>query len=151
MYEPERTTWFMIADGAKARVFESRGRVHGWKLMQEWNDKEARIPSRDWGSERPSRGRKSGSGQRYAIDISSEHEKAEEAFIRERAEFINKAEAGARFTQLVLTAPPAALGAFRKRLSPEVASKHIFVLDKDLINTPNKELLEYFRCNIERW
>ncbi len=151
MFEPERITWFMVADGAKARLFESKGRKLGWKLVDEWCDADARTPSRELGEDRPKRGRKSGSGGRFAVDVLSEHEKAEEAFIHERAKFLNRAEATGKFDQLVLTAPPSALGAFRKRLSADAAGKYILVLDKDLTNTPPKELYEYFKGNVERW
>jgi len=151
MFHPSRITWFMVADGTKARLFESSGRPEGWKLVNEWQDEMARSPSRDLGDDRPARGVKSGSGSRYAIDVSDEHEKAEASFIQERATFLNSSAADGAYDQLVLTAPPTALGIFRKRLSPDATAKYVSVLDKDLTNMPEQELYEYFKNNIERW
>ncbi len=151
MIHPDRTTWFMVADGTKARLFESSRRGDRWKLIKEWRDDAARAPSRELGDDRPTRGWKSGSGTRYSVDVPSEHDKAEEAFIQKRASFLNSAATDGAYDQLVLTAPPAALGIFRKRLSPEATAKYIAVLDKDLTNMPDHELYEYFNNNIERW
>jgi len=151
MYGPKRKTWFLIADGAKARLFESLGRSRAWKLINEWEEANARSPSRELGDDRPTRGRKSGSGGGYAVDTLSEHDKAEELFVRERAGFINDAAIAGEFDQFVLTAPPAALGVFRKCLSAEVVGKYISVLDKDLTNVPENELSEYFKNNIAHW
>ncbi|MEO1241857.1 MAG: host attachment protein [Pseudomonadota bacterium] len=151
MHVPARKTWFMIADGTKARLFESAGWRQGWKLLDEWDDAAARAPSRELGDNKPTRGVKSGSGARFAIDPSSEHDKAEDSFIRERADFLNDAANGERFDQLVLTAPPAALGLFRKRLSPATTQRCISMLDKDLTNVPEPELRDYFQTNLKRW
>ncbi len=147
----KRKTWFLVADGTKARVFESEGPKTSWECVEEWRDDDARAPARELGADRPVRGRKIGSGQNYAIETPSEHDKAEAAFIRQCADFINASARKGAFDQLALAAPPRALGEFRKRLSADAAGKYISVLDKDLTNLSDHDLLKYYRTHIERW
>jgi len=149
MLIPKRRTWFFVADGAKARLFESLGFREPWNLKKEWRDDDARLPARDLEKERPGRGHTIGAGARYSIVKRSKHDAAESAFAKARIEFINSALE--EFDQLVLAAPPAALGEIRKGLSADVIAKFIGVFDKDLTNMPDQELHEYFQRRLERW
>lgn len=151
MYRPKRTTWFLIADGTRARLFESPGWKEPWTLIDTQEDEAARAPDRELASERPGRGIKFGSGAHYGVETVSEHDKAEKAFIEDQAQFLNAAEQRGDFDQLVLAAPPRALGALRAKLTPEVIARCIGVFDKDLAKTPEKELEEYFKQRLERW
>lgn len=150
MSTPSKNTWFIVADGAKALVFQSAGARAGWTLIHEWRDA-ARVPDRDLGRDRPIRGRTIGTGAPFAIDAPSLHDAAERAFIEERAVFLNAAAAKNSFGKLVLAAAPKALGILRKALGPEASSRVIAVFDKDLTKTPGDELLKYFVQRLERW
>ncbi len=141
----------MVADGAKARLFESLGPRERWELIHEWDDAAARTPARELGGAPPVRGRNIASGGRYAVDVKSEHDKAETSFIHECTKFLNSALVDKSFDQLVLAAPPGALGEFRKRLSSDIISNFIGVFDKDLTNMPDQELFEYFKERLVRW
>ncbi len=147
----DRTTWFIFADGAKARLFESGGATEGWALAKEWRSEEARVSDKDLGKDRPTRGRTIGSGQRYAVSEKSAHDQAEDAFIMELAGFLNDAADQDRFDQVVLAAPPRALGLLRRRLRPESTERCIAMWDKDLTNMPETELLSYCRESLRRW
>ncbi len=120
-------------------------------LVEEWRDNPARSPTRDLGDNRPTRGRKSGSGARFAVDAQNEHEKAEESFVATLASFLNTSALNGKYDQLVVAATPSALGILRKQLSSDTIAKQTAVFDKDLTNMPEKELREYFQDNIERW
>ncbi len=149
MLTPNRRTWFFVADGAKARLFESRGFRERWTLKNEWRDNDARLPARALENERPSRGHTIGSGGRYSIEKHSKHDAAEGAFVKARTEFINASRDN--YDQLVLAAPPRVLGAIRKELSVDIIPKFIGVFDKDLTNMPDQQLHEYFQKHLERW
>ena len=149
MLIPKRRTWFFVADGAKARLFESAGFREPWNLKKEWCDDNARLPARELENERPGRGHTVGSGGRYSIVKRSKHEAAESAFAKAQTEFINSSLA--EFDQLVLVAPPGALGEIRKSLSTETTAKLIGVFGKDLTNMPDQELHGYFQKRLERW
>jgi protein required for attachment to host cells len=151
MYRPKRKTWFMIADGAKARLFESLGPRERWELIHAWDDAAARMPTRELGDAPPVRGRNIGSGGRYAVEVKSEHDKAEASFIHECTKFLNSALLDKSFDQLVLAAPPGALGEFRNCLSSDIISNFIGVFDKDLTNMPDQELFDYFKKHLVRW
>ena len=151
MTTPQRKTWFFVADGSKARVMESYGAEEGWRQIEFWEDESARAPARELEASPPARGQKIAAGQRHAFDRASEHDKAEEAFIKERASFLNQAANTGSFDQLVFSAPPRALAVFRRNFSTAVTDKCVSMLDKDLTNMPDAELLQYFRENSPKW
>ncbi len=148
---PKRRTWFLIADGAKARLFESKGPKARLTLKCDWSNPNARMMARDLGRERPVRGRTIGTGAPYAVDAPSPHEKAETAFVAARAVDINEGHKKGAFDQLIIAAPPSALGLLRKNLTPEVAAKMVGAFDKDLTNYSDRDLHAYFLDNLERW
>jgi len=151
MLTPKRKTWFLIADGAKARLFESYGPKAEFALKDEWSDPDAHTPARELGRERPVRGRTIGTGAPYAVNVPSPHNKAEEVFLAARAQDINDAHKKDEYDQLTIAAPPAALGLLRKKLTSEVTAKLIGVFDKDLTNLTDHDLHTYFVDNLERW
>lgn len=146
-----RTTWFLFADSAKARLYESRGFLKGWTLVQEMNSDDARKPDRELGTSPPTRGRKIGSGGRYGVSEASEHEQAGEAFVTGVARFLNEAAAAAKFDQLVVSAPGRALSTLRRYLRHEATEKYIAVWDKDLTNMTETDLFDYCRERLDRW
>ncbi|WP_165793700.1 host attachment protein [Hyphococcus luteus] len=149
---PKRTTWFLIADSAKARIIESNGpHQGGWRVIEEWADEDARTPSRELERDRPPRGRTIGTGEPFTMEGRSEHDKAGEAFLAARAGDLAEAAKQTRYDQLVIVAPPSALGYLRKKLHPDVTAKVIGVYDKDLTNETERELHAYFVEKLEHW
>ncbi len=148
---PKRTTWFLIADSAKARIIESSGPRGAWKLVREWAHDDARAPSRDLGRDRPSRGRTIGTGEPFAISGTSEHDKEAQRFLSARAQDISEACKNDLFDQLVIAAAPAALGFLKKKLHADVIAKLVGALDKDLTNETEKDLHDYFLDKLVHW
>lgn len=151
MYKPQRTTWFLVADGSRMRLFESKGVKEPWDMIDCQEADDARKFSREIGRERPGRGRKSGPNARYAMNGAEPHEKLENEFIGGLAGILNKAAEEDKFDQLVIAAPPKALGALRAKLQPQLTAKYIGVFDKDLTNISEKDLFEYFQERLVRW
>lgn len=146
-----RSTWFLFADNAKARLYASRGFMKGWTLAEEWDSADARKPDRELGTAAPTRGHKIGSGGRYSVNETSEHDQAGEAFVTDVARFLNDAAVAGKFDQLVMSAPARALSTLRRCLRPEVTQKYIAVWDKDLTNMMETDLLAYCRARLDRW
>ena len=146
-----RTTWFLIADSSKARIIESNGPRGTWAILEEMSDDDARKPSRDLGRDRPARGRTIGTGAPFAVEENSEHEKAGKEFLSLCVQNIEQAAKKDRFEQLVIAAPPAALGVIRKKLSSEMTAMLIGAYDKDLTNETEQDLHKYFLEKLERW
>ncbi len=48
-------TWVLIADAARARVFEARGKGHGLTAVRDMTLDAELAPSRDLGTDRPGR------------------------------------------------------------------------------------------------
>lgn len=146
-----RTTWFLFADHAKARLYSSPGYLKPWSLEEEWSAPDARKADRDLRDAPPARGRKIGSGNRYSVDEPSAREQAGEAFVTGLARFLNEAARDKRFHQLVLAAPGRALSGLRRHLRSEATEKYIAVWDKDLTNMPQAELFAYCQGHLDRW
>lgn len=151
MITPKRTTWFIIADGSQLRLYESAGVKEHWNLIDSKDQKIARKPSHKLGRERPGRGRKVGPDSRFSVNGSEPHEKMETEFLFDLAKSLNKAARDEKFDQLVVAAPPRALGALRAKFQPQLTAKYIGVFDKDLTNMPEAELFEYFKERLVRW
>ena len=96
-------------------------------------------------------GRAIGAGAPFSVTESDDHEKAGQEFLLARVQDIVEAEKKERFDQLVVAAPPAALGVIRKKLPAETTAKLIGVYDKDLTNETERELHDYFLEKLERW
>ncbi len=151
MYTPKRNTWFLVADGAKMRLFESVGAKEPWVLIGEDAADDARKAARELGSERPGRGRKAGSGARIAMEAPAQDEKLEDAFVHRLAGKLNDANRDGLYDQLVLALSPRALGELRKKLAPEVTAKLIGVFDKGLTQISDADLLAYFKERLTKW
>lgn len=151
MYTPQRTTWFLIADGARMRLFESKGYKEPWDLIESKETEKARKPSRELGRERPGRGHKTSPESRFAMNEAEPHDKLESEFLDGLARMLNKSAQEEKFDQLVLAAPPHALGVMRAKFQPQLTAKYIGVFDKDLTNMPDKALIDYFKERLVRW
>ncbi len=151
MLTPRRTTWFLIADGSRMRLFESFGSKKPWTLIDTDEVRNARKTARELGSERPGRGRKTGSGARFAMGAPTLDEDLEDDFLRALAAELNAANKDRRFDQLVLALPPRALGEIRKKLAPEVTQKFIGVFDKELTQLSENDLFAYFKERLTKW
>lgn len=153
MYTSQRTTWFLIADGARMRMFESLGsnEPEKWTLIDSEEAENVRKASRELGTERAGRGQKTGSGARFAMDAATLDEDLEDQFIHGIAANLNAAVKDEKFDQLVLTLSPRALGELRKKLTPETTQKLIGVFDKEVTQLSENDLFDYFKEHLKKW
>lgn len=145
---PKQSKWFYVADGAKARLFETPGSASKLTLKNSWSAPDARKKSSDLGVERPSRGRTIGTGAPYAVESGSSHERAAEDFLIDQAHMLNEAFRGKEFTHLVLIAPPTALGVLRKHLNSKLFDGLCTTVDKDLTNLSEPDLKTYIQQHL---
>lgn len=151
MYRPQRRTWFLVADGSRMRLFESMGYKEPWDLIDSKEAENARKLSRELGRERPGRGHKTGPDSRFAMNGAELHEKLESEFLGDLARMLNRSAQEEKFDQLVLAAPPRALGMMRAKFQPQLTAKYIGVFDKDLTKMPENDLIDYFKERLVRW
>ncbi len=141
----KKTTWVVIADGARSSVYINSGRGTGLRVLSQFESEGGRRPTRDLGTGKPGRGF-APSGARHAFDDPEDwHEQEKRLFARDVAKYINNAAERKSFDQLVIVAPSKIMGELRDSLSQGARKKLKAELTKDLTNTPPPELPAYFK------
>jgi protein required for attachment to host cells len=142
------TTWVLIADSSRARVFEHRRSLRSLKLVDEDDRPELRDRELMRDSDRPGRVRESVGQTRHGMEPqTTTDERLREHFSRELVERLQIGANEQRFGQLLIVAPPAMLGELRSHLDENLRALVIAELDKDLTKIPAHELPEH----LEEW
>jgi protein required for attachment to host cells len=130
-------TWFLVADGARARILMNDGVGKGLQPAVNGEFSRPLPPTRELGSDRPGRSQQRGVAGRHAFAPHLDwHEFEKEKFGREMARILDQAAERCAFDRLVLVAPPRALGNLRSALAPRTRSLVHAEIDKDLTNLP---------------
>ncbi len=138
--KPTRT-WILIADGARGKVLLHEGPGRGLRALEGLDFSEDVPPTRDIDADRPGRSFDSHGEGRHAMEPPSDpHRQRKEAFARRLAEVLVQGCRRNDFDQLVVVAPPSALGDLRNALAPEVKARVKAELPKDLTRTDMTEL-----------
>ncbi|MFQ5564705.1 MAG: host attachment protein [Parvularculaceae bacterium] len=152
MRRPKRTTWFVIADGGRFKVFDSEGPKQDLKLIKDAESDESRRPSRNIGTDKPGRGRNIGTGAPFALQPGQDfHNAAKREFLKSSMEFVNHGAREGRFQQLVVVAPAKALAAIRSATSQDALDKTIASLSLDLSKIPESELRDRLVEKLHHW
>jgi protein required for attachment to host cells len=134
-------TWVLIADAARARVFETRGKGTGLTAVEDLALDAALAPSREIGSDRPGRSFDSVGTGRHAMESPSDpHREQKRQFARRIAEAIEARQAARSFDRLVVVAPPVTMGDLRAVLSDKVKAAVTAEVVANLTKTPASEL-----------
>jgi protein required for attachment to host cells len=137
------TTWILIADGARGRLFANRGPGKGLELLYESLDADHRA-THDIVDDRLGRTHESVGASRHAISARHDpHRELKRHFAVKLAKMLDRRRMEHAYDRLVLVAPPAVLGDLREALSDSVRSLVRAELDKDLTKTPIAELPEH--------
>lgn len=145
MLYKKKTTWVVVADGARSAVYVNNGRDTGLRMLSEVESDGGRQPTRDLGVGKPGRGFSPGAA-RHAFDNPVDwHRQEKRLFARDVARGINKAAEQNAFDRLVIAAPAKIMGELRGALNPGARKKLKGELTKDLTNTPPPELPDYFK------
>lgn len=148
MRRPKCITWFVIADGARFRVFESARPAKDFNLILNEESEQARRPSRKFDVNRPGCGRGIGTGASYSLEPTQDfYEAAKRGFLRGAMEFVNTGAREGRSQHLAIIAPPKALAA----ISQDALDKTIASLSLDLTKTPVHELRDRLEEKIHHW
>ena len=135
------TTWILIADGARARIFANRGPGKGIVPVEGGVLESDHAPSRELTSDRPGRTFESADVMRHAIDPAQDpHRELKRGFARHLATYVEERLAEKAFDRLILVAPPVTLGDLRAALPKSVKERVSAELDNDLTKTPVGEL-----------
>jgi protein required for attachment to host cells len=139
------TLWIVIVDGEHAR-FVQPGADNVLRTTNSLDSASAHLRSRDIGTDRPGRSLESSGGTHHAVGERHDlHAMEKERFVRLIGEQLNTAAARGEFDELVLIAPPRALSELRDALDAAARPKLVGTLEKDLVKTPDHELLPHVR------
>jgi protein required for attachment to host cells len=136
-----RVTWFVLADGSRARFLTRRQEESGFEVAEEHDAPEARVPTREIGSDRPGRVHESANSAHHGVEAHHDaHRDRKTAFARQLADRLNAASAAGIFDALVLYAAPRSLATLREALDEATRRKITGEFPKDLTKVPLAEL-----------
>ncbi|MCA1408326.1 host attachment protein [Ensifer sp. IC3342] len=136
-------SWVLVCDGAKALVLRNEGDAELLNLIPVDVAFEHRQPTRMLGTDRAGRVYQSEGGARSAMQQTDWHDQAEETFVSHVAEKLETVLGDHGVSNLVLIAPPRALGILRKRLRPSTRAMVIAEVAKDLAKFPIPEIEQH--------
>jgi protein required for attachment to host cells len=128
-------SWVVVCDGAKALILQNAGDAELMNLQLEESLTQPALPDREMAADRPGRTRMSGLGS-SAMEETSLHELASADFLKEVAGRMLHLVRDKDARQIVLVAPPTALGTLRPQLGAEVQSVITAELAKNFTNMP---------------
>lgn len=129
-------SWVVVCDGAKALFLQNAGdsRVLNLKVMETLTQPDE--PSREQGTGRPGRVYQSVGEARSSMEETDWHEQAEAGFLKEVAEKLGHMARSGEIENVVLVAPPRALGILRAQLGEEAAGVVRGEVAKDYVKMP---------------
>ena len=134
-------TWVLIADAARARVYEMRGKGKGLTAVEDMALDAELAPSREIGTDRPGRAFNSVGSLRHAMESPTDPNREQKRrFARRIAEAVEERQAAGSFDRLVVVAPAVTMGDLRAALPDRVKASVTAEVVADLTNTPVNEL-----------
>ncbi|CFX50458.1 conserved protein of unknown function [Candidatus Filomicrobium marinum] len=146
-----RTTWILVADGARARIIsrvvEGFGACADTTISEPYNFEEERSPGRELTRERPTRVHDRFGPGRHAVEPKQDaSRKMVTRFATEIADMLSASLKARGFDRLIVVAPPAMLGDLRKSLSNHVRAKVIAEIDKDMTKAGIPEVMKHIEA-----
>jgi protein required for attachment to host cells len=138
------TTWVLVADGSRARLFVNDGVGKGLKPALDQESIGAKLPSREIAADRPGRTFDIAGHGRHAMEPPTDPQRHEqETFARELAGVLEDGRKRNAFDRLVVVAPPKALGDLRSEFSDPLRRLVTAELNKDLTKISIDELPDH--------
>lgn len=132
--------WVVVCDGAKALVLENVGDEKFLNLKTKQVFEQPDPATREVGTDQPGRAISSVGSVRSAVDQTDWHEQSEKAFLEQLAGRLDHAVKDGAIRNLVLIAPPRALGVLRRSYSHDLKNVLRAEVDKDLVKLPVHEI-----------
>jgi len=132
----------LVADGRKMLWLRNQGDSDMIDLRTESHDKGPDAMNRDIKSDAPgTQGQRWGDG-RPTMDEVDFHQQAEDRWIREAAEEVNRRALENDFDALAVVIAPKALGEFRKKLHKEAERRIVLTVNKTMTDRPIPDIEE---------
>jgi len=128
--------WVVVCDGAKALILENAGDKQYPDLRTKEVFEQSNPSTAEQGADRPGRSHSSIGLGRSAVGQTDWHDQGEEKFLKELAQKIHLAVHSGKTKELVIVAPPRALGMIRENYTPAIKEALREEVDKDLVKIP---------------
>jgi protein required for attachment to host cells len=144
--------YVLVADGRKLLFFRNEGDSDYPKLQVEEKKVDDNPAARDQGTDTPGRafaaagsppgegGAMMGANHRSAYSETDFHQLEEDRFAADAADMLKRKALANEYEQLIIVAPPKALGELRKHYHKEVTARLAGEVAKDLTNMPVEEI-----------
>lgn len=135
-----RRSWVLVCDGAKALLFENEGDAEllNLKIVETFDQPD--LATKDVGTDRPGRVYQSHGSARSAVEGTDWHEQSEAEFLGRLADRLNKAVEAEQTSNILIVAPPRALGILRQHLSSATRAAVRNEIAKDLVRLSTGEI-----------
>lgn len=141
MTTKSKKTWFIIADAGRVRTFESNGKKPDFRVRDDVIRTESHKFTRELGSDKPGRGRTSGTGAHYSLQPRADwHDQAEAEFTADICRTLNQACRAKKFDKLYIFAPPKMVGKFRTQLDKQTESRVVKYVARDLTHLADSDV-----------
>ncbi len=130
----------LVGDGARALLFRNSGTPMSPKLAVEKQFEQFNPPTREQGTDRPTRGPTGFQSPRGNIEQSNWHQLNEERFASDIADKLYHMAHANSFQRIIIVAPPKVLGALRKSLHKEVLDRIEAEVPKELASSPVRDI-----------
>jgi protein required for attachment to host cells len=140
-----KVTWILVADGARARLLVNEGYNSGLEPALAEEFIADNRPSGDLVSDRPGRTFDRGGQGRHAMESPTDpHRHEQQIFAQSLAHLLEEQRLKRSYDQLIIVAPPKALGDLRAEFTKAVSDMVINELNKDLTKTAIHDLPSHF-------
>ena len=135
-----KNEWVVVCDGAKALVLQNVGdaKFPNLKTLEVLEQKD--LATHEQGADKPGRAFSAVGNMRSAVGQTDWHDQSEHAFLTHLAKHIDAALAAGKVKELIVVAPPRALGMLRPAYSHAFKSALRAEVDKDLVKMPVGEI-----------
>lgn len=134
-------TWILVADSARARLFEIGASDGQLFEVGGYANPEAQVKPSEVGYDKPPRAQESVGSARHAIEPHTDpHDKPALKFAHGLAEILEQGRTQQHYTRLLLVAPPRFLGQLNQALGREVAKLVAKTISKDYSRADASEI-----------
>lgn len=142
-------TLVLVTDGRKMLFLRNEGDSEYMKLVVEQKERREDATDAELSTDAPGSMFQSGSTGRSSYEETDFHQLEEDRWVHEAADLVNKRALQNDFDELVIIAPPKALGELRPKLHKETEKRTILQIDKEMTNQPLKEIEELIEGETE--
>ena len=133
-------TLVMVTDGRKLLFLRNEGDREHMNLSVEKAEEREDAPDRELSTDEPGSVFQSGGSGRSSYEETDFHQLEEDRWVHDAADRVNSRALSNDFDELVIIAPPKALGELRKKLHKETEKRTILEIDKEMTNHPLKDI-----------